>query len=109
MGFTAHAHASGAAGLRAAGKTEFALITLNIDNLHGLNALDVARGIRSLSTSPLLALTAWRAPEDDRTGLDAIADAHLIKPFSADRFKELARALCLKASAGAQRPETDTR
>lgn len=97
MGFTVQAHASGAAGLRAAAKTEFALITLNIDHLPGLNALDVAKGIRTLSTAPLLALTTWRAPEDDLTGLDAIADAHLIKPFSADQFKELAQALCLKA------------
>lgn len=104
MGFTVQAHASGAAGLRTAGKMEFALITLNTDNLPDLNALEVAKGIRTISKAPLLALTAWRAPDDDLTGLDAIADAHLIKPFSADQFKELARALHLKASPG-----TDTR
>lgn len=107
LGFTVHAHATGAAGLRAAGKVEFALITLNTDSLPDLTASEVARGIRALSKAPLLALTAWRAPENDLSGLDATADAYLIKPFSTDQFRELAQSLNLKDPPDSQRPGTD--
>ncbi|MDP9696625.1 UNVERIFIED_ORG: DNA-binding response OmpR family regulator [Arthrobacter globiformis] len=104
MGFTVHAQATGAAGLRAAGKMELAFITLDIDRLPDLNALEVAKGIRALSTAPLLALTSWRAPDDDLPGLDATADAYLIKPFSPERFRESAQALCLKNASPTQTP-----
>jgi DNA-binding response OmpR family regulator len=106
MGFTVHAHATGAAGLRAAGKMELALITLNTDKLPDLHALDVAKGIRTLARAPLLALTAWRAPEDDLAALDATADAYLIKPFSAEQFRERAQALYRNDPPGGQHPGT---
>jgi DNA-binding response OmpR family regulator len=104
MGFTVHAHATGAAGLRAAGKMQLAFITLNIDKLPDLNALDVAKGIRALSRAPLLALTSWRAPDADLPGLDATADAYLIRPFSSDQFRESAKALYLKHPPPPKRP-----
>lgn len=66
-GFEVHAEATGAAGLRAAKRLNLTLITLDL-GLPDLDGHDVARQLRTLSTAPLLMITAYAEPDDELGG-----------------------------------------
>jgi two-component system response regulator MprA len=72
----------GAAGLRAAERSEFDIVVLDI-MLPFMDGLEVTRRLRLGSVrTPILLLTGRDAPEDIVRGLDAGADDYLTKPFS---------------------------
>jgi len=74
----------GAAGLRAAERTAFDILILDI-MLPFMDGLEVTRRLRSESIrTPILLLTARDAPEEIVRGLDSGADDYLTKPFSFD-------------------------
>lgn len=74
----------GASGLRAAERSAFDIIVLDI-MLPFMDGLEVTRRLRLWHVrTPILLLTARDAPEDIVRGLDAGADDYLTKPFSFD-------------------------
>ena len=74
----------GAAGLRAAERTAFDIIVLDV-MLPFIDGLEVTRRLRRESVqTPILLLTARDAPEEIVRGLDSGADDYLTKPFSFD-------------------------
>jgi DNA-binding response OmpR family regulator len=90
----------GAAGLRAAERSAFDIIVLDV-MLPILDGLDVTRRLRRGGVrTPILLLTARDAPEDIVRGLDAGADDYITKPFAFDVL--LAR---LRARTRTARPE----
>ncbi|WP_461165243.1 response regulator transcription factor [Arthrobacter sp. R4-81] len=93
MGFTVHAEATGAAGLRAAETLDLDLITLDL-GLPDVNGLDVAHHLRALSTAPIIMITAWAEPGDELNGVASGADAYLTKPFRPHQLRELVQRLC---------------
>lgn len=92
-GFDVHAEATGAAGLRTAGKLDLALITLDL-GLPDINGHDLARRLRKASNAPLLMITAAAEPGDELDGIASGAAAYLTKPFSPARLRELVQQLC---------------
>ncbi len=75
----------GPAGLAAARETPPDLIVLDL-MLPGMDGLEVARRLRSVSDVPIIILTARDAVQDRVTGLESGADDYLVKPFA---FEEL--------------------
>jgi two-component system response regulator MprA len=72
----------GASGLRAAQRTAFDIIVLDI-MLPFMDGLEVTRRLRREHVgTPILLLTARDAPEEIVRGLDSGADDYLTKPFS---------------------------
>ena len=62
--------------------------------LPGISGLEVARRLRSRGAAlPILVLTARDAVEDRVRGLDAGADAYLVKPFAYEELSARLRAL----------------
>jgi two-component system OmpR family response regulator len=92
-GFEVHAEATGAAGLRAAKRLNLTLITLDL-GLPDLDGHDVARQLRTLSTAPLLMITAYAEPADELGGMVAGANAYLPKPFRPAQLRALVQKLC---------------
>jgi two-component system, OmpR family, response regulator MprA len=74
----------GSSGLRAAERTAFDIIVLDV-MLPYMDGLEVTRRLRRESVqTPILLLTARDAPEEIVKGLDSGADDYLTKPFSFD-------------------------
>jgi two-component system response regulator MprA len=74
----------GSTGLRAAERTAFDIVVLDV-MMPFLDGFEVTRRLRKQSVrTPILLLTARDAPEDVVRGLDAGADDYLTKPFSFD-------------------------
>jgi DNA-binding response OmpR family regulator len=74
----------GATGLRAAERTAFDIIVLDV-MLPFMDGLEVTRRLRRQDIqTPILLLTARDAPEEIVRGLDSGADDYLTKPFSFD-------------------------
>ena len=74
----------GASGLRAAERSAFDIIVLDV-MLPFMDGLEVTRRLRREHVlTPILLLTARDAPEEVVRGLDAGADDYLTKPFSFD-------------------------
>lgn len=72
----------GSSGLRAAERSAFDIIVLDV-MLPLVDGLEVTRRLRRSGVrTPILLLTARDAPEDIVRGLDAGADDYLTKPFS---------------------------
>jgi len=72
----------GAAGLRAAQKSPFDVIILDV-MLPLLDGIEVTKRLRAEAVkTPILLLTARDSPQDIVRGLDAGADDYLTKPFS---------------------------
>jgi DNA-binding response OmpR family regulator len=72
----------GAWGLRAAERTAFDIVVLDV-MMPSLDGFEVTKRLRLQNVStPILLLTARDAPEDIVRGLDAGADDYLTKPFS---------------------------
>lgn len=79
-GFTCFAAASGAEGILAVREHQPILTTLDI-SLPGIDGFEVARQIRSFSTTYIIMLSARDEEIDTLMGLDAGADDYLTKPF----------------------------
>jgi DNA-binding response OmpR family regulator len=74
----------GSSGLRAAERSAFDIIVLDV-MLPFVDGLEVTRRLRRSGVrTPILLLTARDAPEDIVRGLDAGADDYLTKPFAFD-------------------------
>ncbi|MFI1566694.1 response regulator transcription factor [Streptomyces sp. NPDC020490] len=83
QGFAASGVTTGAQALR--GHREADLILLDLD-LPDLDGLEVCRGIRAVSDTPVIAVTARGSELDCVLGLQAGADDYLVKPYG---FREL--------------------
>lgn len=93
----------GAAGLRAAERSAFDIILLDV-MLPFMDGLEVTRRLRSQSIrTPILLLTARDAPEEIVRGLDSGADDYLTKPFSFDVLMARIRVRTRPATGPAQR------
>ncbi|HSU36510.1 MAG TPA: response regulator transcription factor [Propionibacteriaceae bacterium] len=79
-GFTCHTAASGAEGIEAIRIHQPILTTLDI-SLPGIDGFEVARQIRSFSTTYIIILSARDEEIDTLMGLDAGGDDYLTKPF----------------------------
>ncbi len=79
-GFTTYAAESGAEGIEAIQEHQPILTTLDI-SLPGIDGFEVARRIRSFSTTYIIMLSARDEEIDTLMGLDAGADDYLTKPF----------------------------
>ena len=84
-GFTVEIAATGLAALSAARERPPDLVVLDV-MLPGVDGLEVARRLRSVSDVPIIMLTARDAVPDRVAGLEAGADDYLVKPFA---FEEL--------------------
>jgi DNA-binding response OmpR family regulator len=92
-GFDVRAVANGAEGIVAAADPSVSLITLDL-GLPDMDGHIAARAIRSLSTAPLLFLTARSEEDDVLAGMASGAAAYLTKPFRPTELQELALSLC---------------
>ncbi|WP_375424170.1 response regulator transcription factor [uncultured Friedmanniella sp.] len=79
-GFSTHACEDGAVGIEAIRTYQPILTTLDI-SLPGIDGFEVARQIRSFSTTYIIMLSARDEEIDTLMGLDAGADDYLTKPF----------------------------
>ncbi len=84
-GYTVEMAADGPAGLSAAREHPPDLVVLDL-MLPGLDGLEVARRLRTVSEVPIIILTARDAVADRVAGLESGADDYLVKPFA---FEEL--------------------
>ncbi len=79
-GFTCHCAETGVEGIAAIREHQPILTTLDI-SLPGIDGFEVARQIRSFSTTYIIILSARDEEIDTLMGLDAGADDYLTKPF----------------------------
>jgi DNA-binding response OmpR family regulator len=79
-GFTCFAAATGSDGVEAVREHQPTLTTLDI-SLPGIDGFEVARRIRSFSSTYIIMLSARMEEIDTLMGLDAGADDYLTKPF----------------------------
>jgi two-component system, OmpR family, copper resistance phosphate regulon response regulator CusR len=98
----------GSSGLRAAERSAFDIIVLDV-MLPFMDGLEVTRRLRRGGVrTPILLLTARDAPDDIVRGLDAGADDYLTKPFAFDVLLARLRARTRQAApAGARRRFAD--
>jgi two-component system OmpR family response regulator len=81
-GLTADLADSGEAALAMVRESSYEAIVLDV-LLPGIDGIEACRRIRAAGVdAPVLLLSAGGAVEDRRAGMDAGADAYLLKPFS---------------------------
>ncbi|NWG21105.1 MAG: response regulator transcription factor [Chloroflexi bacterium] len=102
-GFSVEVAADGHQALAAARERPPDLVVLDL-MLPGIDGLEVARRLRSVSDVPIIMLTARDAVPDRVAGLEAGADDYLIKPFA---FEELLARIRVQLRRR-QREETTT-
>ncbi len=105
-GFVCHATSTGAEGIAAIRTYEPILTTLDI-SLPGIDGFEVARQIRSFSTTYIIMLSARDEEIDTLMGLDAGADDYLTKPFRPRELRARIEAMLRRYHmAGSQLPPT---
>src|ERR671938_1429247 len=72
-----------------------------------LDGLEVCRRLRSLSSVPIIMLTARDDELDKVLGLELGADDYITKPFSIREFQSRVRALLRRATLPPQLPQED--
>jgi signal transduction histidine kinase len=79
------------AGLALAGQTapDLALIDLRLPDMDGYEVARRLRGVQGGTSIGLVALTGFARPEDRQRTLEAGFDAHLVKPVSAERLRQV--------------------
>jgi two-component system, OmpR family, alkaline phosphatase synthesis response regulator PhoP len=98
-GFAVVTAETGTAGLERARADRPALIVLDL-RLPDMDGIEVARALRTVSSVPIVMLTA-RAEESDRLlGLDAGADDYIVKPFSPRELVARVRAVLRRTGGG---------
>ncbi|MBC7358638.1 MAG: response regulator transcription factor [Desulfacinum sp.] len=113
-GFRVSSVHDGEAGLRAVAEEAFDLVVLDV-MLPGLDGLEVLRRLRTLSSIPVVMLTARGDDVDRIVGLELGADDYLPKPFNPRELLARLRAVLRRArhpelappplEAGSARPE----
>ena len=104
-GFTVHAVADGAEGLRAfEASPEYDLVLLDL-MLPSMNGFDVCREIRARTGTPIVMLTAKTDVADVVTGLELGADDYITKPFVPAELSARVRAVLRRAAHG---PDDDS-
>ncbi|MEU3524174.1 response regulator transcription factor [Streptomyces sp. NPDC038707] len=83
QGYTTHASSTGAQALRAHHEADLILLDLDLPDLDGL---EVCRGIRAVSDTPIIVVTGRDSELDRVLGLQAGSDDYLVKPYG---FREL--------------------
>ncbi|MFV0276807.1 MAG: response regulator [Parahaliea sp.] len=100
-GFEVHAEHNGASALaHCKGAQGYDAIVLDI-MLPGLQGLDVLRGLRAFSATPVLMLTARGEDTDRILGLELGADDYLPKPCNPRELAARLRAILRRTRAGA--------
>jgi two-component system response regulator CpxR len=99
LGFKVEAIHDGYSGLERAKSCDASIIVLDV-MLPRMNGLDVLRGIRRVSSIPVLLLTARGADVDRILGLELGADDYLPKPFNARELVARIRAILRRSMAG---------
>ncbi|MHA3702749.1 response regulator [Jatrophihabitans sp. YIM 134969] len=94
----------GTTGLAAAASVEPDVVVLDL-GLPDLDGVDVVRGIRAWSATPILVLSARTDSTDKVQALDAGADDYVTKPFDVDELLARLRAVTRRTGAAAR---TDT-
>ncbi|MFJ1752850.1 response regulator transcription factor [Kitasatospora sp. NPDC088134] len=83
QGYAAYGVGTGAEALRGHPDAELILLDLDLPDLDGL---EVCRGIRAVSNTPIITVTARSSELDRVLGLQAGSDDYLVKPYG---FREL--------------------
>jgi two-component system, OmpR family, response regulator MtrA len=97
-----HAVGNGADALAACRAEPPRLLLLDI-TMPGMNGLEVCRAVRAdpaLADLPIILMTARAQSSDVAAGLDAGADAYIIKPFGPIELREHVEALLKDDSEG---------
>jgi two-component system KDP operon response regulator KdpE len=97
---------TGTRALTAAATEDYDVILLDL-GLPDLSGLDVIKGIRGYSTTPIIVLSARTGSSDKVAALDLGADDYVTKPFSIDEL--LARVRATTRRATPVEPATDVR
>ncbi len=95
LDLTVHAVGNGADALEACRAQPPRLLLLDI-TMPGMNGLEVCRAVRqdpALANLPIILMTARAQSSDVAAGLDAGADAYIIKPFGPIELREHVEAL----------------
>jgi two-component system response regulator MprA len=90
-GYTVETAEDGETALRIVREKEPDAVILDL-MLPGIDGLEVCRRLRSVSSTPILMLTARDTVPDRVTGLDAGADDYMVKPFAFDELLARLRA-----------------
>lgn len=101
-GFEVHTEETGTAGLLAASERQLALITLDL-GLPDVDGRELARQLRTVSSAPLLMITAFAETADELLGIAAGASAYLTKPFRPAQLRALVNQLCPEQATGLAR------
>ena len=89
---------SGTRGLSAAAAQEHDVIVLDL-GLPDLSGMDVIKGVRAYSSTPIIVLSARTGTSDKVTALDLGADDYVTKPFSIDELLARLRAATRRSGA----------
>lgn len=97
-GYRATIRADGAEGLRAALEGHFDLLLLDI-LLPAVDGLEICRRVRSVSSVPIIIITAKGGSGDVVSGLDCGADDYLPKPFEVGELLARVRAVMRRGAS----------
>ena len=94
---------TGTQALTAAAETEHDVILLDL-GLPDVSGLDVIRGVRGYSSTPIIVLSARAGSADKVQALDLGADDYVTKPFSMEELLARLRAATRRASTNESAP-----
>ena len=102
-GYEVHVADSGSAALRVAAQHPPDLVILDL-GLPDLDGVEVIRGLRGWSESPIVVLSGRTDSADKVEALDAGADDYLTKPFGIDELLARMRAVLRRTGTGDDQP-----
>ncbi|HVS69550.1 MAG TPA: response regulator [Mycobacteriales bacterium] len=106
--YTVHVAEDGRSGLRSAASHRPDVVILDL-GLPDMDGVEVIRGLRGWSQSPIIVLSAREREHDKVDALDAGADDYVTKPFGMDELLARLRAATRRAmSAAADEPVVAT-
>ena len=91
--------------LAASGHPDVVILDLG---LPGIDGVEVVRGLRGWTPTPIIVLSARDAERDKVTALDAGADDYITKPFGMDELLARLRAAVRRATPATEVPVVDT-
>jgi two-component system KDP operon response regulator KdpE len=97
-GYTVHGAEDGRSGLRAASSHRPDVVILDL-GLPDMDGVEVIRGLRGWSTTPIIVLSAREREHDKVAALDAGADDYVTKPFGMDELLARLRAATRRAQS----------
>jgi two-component system KDP operon response regulator KdpE len=98
--YTVHVAEDGRSGLRSAASHRPDVVILDL-GLPDMDGVDVIRGLRGWSQSPIIVLSAREREHDKVDALDAGADDYVTKPFGMDELLARLRAATRRATTAA--------